>query len=168
MVPDTHPPRSPWSHRWWGMVPTPIHIPTPIHQFLDRSICHGRYHDRRSMPIHSGKIRSMSTFHADPPTENYGRSSIVDKISRLNFVIDSIDDTCVRLFFFLLKAATQLARQVQQGRTQMVCSNKVGRSRLARRYSRNGPRTYECWFDYTFAYCFEVDKRIRKYTSKRR
>jgi hypothetical protein len=48
-----------------------------------------------------------------------------------------------RQFFFLLKAATQLARQVQQERTQVVCSNKVGRSRLAQRHSRNGPRTYE-------------------------
>jgi len=71
------------------------------------------------------------------------------------------------LFFCLLKAATQLARQVQQERTQVVCSNKVGRSRLAQRHSRNGPRTYEYWFDYTFAYCFEVDMRIRKYSNKR-
>jgi len=31
----------------------------------------------------------------------------------------------------LLKDATQLARQVQQERTQVVCSNKVSRSRLA-------------------------------------
>jgi len=34
-------------------------------------------------------------------------------------------------------AATQLAPQVQQERTQVVCSNKVARKRLA--YSRNGP-----------------------------
>ena len=34
-------------------------------------------------------------------------------------------------FFFFVKAATQLARQVQQERTQVVCSNKVGRNRLA-------------------------------------
>jgi len=46
--------------------------------------------------------------------------------------------------FFLLKVATQLARQVQQERTKVVCSNKVGRSRLAQGHSRNGPRTYEC------------------------
>jgi len=31
----------------------------------------------------------------------------------------------------LLKDATQLARQVQQECTQVVCSNKVSRSRLA-------------------------------------
>jgi len=30
------------------------------------------------------------------------------------------------LFAFFLKAATQLARLVQQERTQVVCSNKVG------------------------------------------
>jgi len=34
-------------------------------------------------------------------------------------------------FFFFVKAATQLARQVQQERTQVACSNKVGRNRLA-------------------------------------
>jgi len=45
--------------------------------------------------------------------------------------------------FFFLKAATQLAHQVHQERTQVVCSNKVSRSRLARRHSRNGRRTYE-------------------------
>jgi len=52
-----------------------------------------------------------------------------------------------RLFCLFLKAATQLARQIHQERTQVVCSNKVGRSRLAWRHSRNGPRTYEYWFD---------------------
>jgi len=41
--------------------------------------------------------------------------------------------------FFLFETATQLARQVQQERTQVVCINKVGRSRLAQRHSRNGP-----------------------------
>ena len=46
-------------------------------------------------------------------------------------------------FFPFGKAATQLARQVQQERTQVVCSNMVGRSRLAQRHSRNGPHTYE-------------------------
>ena len=35
------------------------------------------------------------------------------------------------IFFFLLKATTQLARQVHQERTQVVCSNKVGQNRLA-------------------------------------
>jgi len=35
------------------------------------------------------------------------------------------------VFFFWLKAATQLARRVQPKRTQVVCSNKVGRNRLA-------------------------------------
>ena len=58
-------------------------------------------------------------------------------------------------FFFLLKAATQLARQGQQERTQVVCSNKVGRSRLAQRHSRNGPRTYGYWFDVYIRMLFE-------------
>jgi len=49
--------------------------------------------------------------------------------------------------FFLVQSATHLACQVQQERTQVVYSNKVGRSRLAQRHSRNGPRTYEHWFD---------------------
>ena len=39
--------------------------------------------------------------------------------------------------FFLCFAATQLARQVQQERTQVVCSNEVVQKRLARRHSRN-------------------------------
>jgi len=41
------------------------------------------------------------------------------------------------LFFLLLKAATQLTRQVQQERIQVVCSNKVGRSRLAQRHPQS-------------------------------
>ena len=41
--------------------------------------------------------------------------------------------------FFFGYAAIQLARQVQQERTQVVCSNKVVRKRLARRHSHNGP-----------------------------
>ena len=48
------------------------------------------------------------------------------------------------LSFVFLKAATQLARQVHQERTQVVCSNKVDRSCLTQRHSHNGPRTYEC------------------------
>jgi hypothetical protein len=51
------------------------------------------------------------------------------------------------LFVFWFKAATQLARWVQLKRTQVVCSNKVGQSRLAQRHSRNGPRTCEYSFD---------------------
>jgi len=41
----------------------------------------------------------------------------------------------VQVFFLnhVWFAATQLARQVQQERTQVVCSNKVARKRLARR-----------------------------------
>jgi len=37
----------------------------------------------------------------------------------------------VFFFFPFSKAATQLARQVQQERTHVVCSNKVGRSRMS-------------------------------------
>jgi len=40
------------------------------------------------------------------------------------------------LFFCLFEAATQLARQVHQECTQVVCSNKVDRSRLAFWHSR--------------------------------
>jgi len=55
--------------------------------------------------------------------------------------------TTIILFCFLWFAAIQLARQLQQERTQVVCSNKE--ARMARRHSRNGPWTHEC--------CFEVD-----------
>jgi len=37
--------------------------------------------------------------------------------------------------FFFVEAATQLARQVHQERTQVVCSNKADWSRLALRHS---------------------------------
>jgi len=53
----------------------------------------------------------------------------------------------ILVFFFWFEAATQLARRVQPKRTQVVCRNKVCRSRLAQRHSRNGPRTYENSFD---------------------
>ena len=43
------------------------------------------------------------------------------------------------LNLFLVQAATQLVHQVQQERTQVVCSNKVARKRRARRHPRNGP-----------------------------
>jgi len=44
-------------------------------------------------------------------------------------------------FFFQCFATTQLVRQVQQERTQVVCGNKEARKRLARSHSRNGPET---------------------------
>jgi len=50
--------------------------------------------------------------------------------------ITGLVDPVSFLFCFLLEAATQLARQVHQERTQVVCSNKVDRSRLALRHSR--------------------------------
>jgi len=41
--------------------------------------------------------------------------------------------------FFGCFVTTQLARQLHQERTQVVCSNKEALKRLARRHSRNGP-----------------------------
>ena len=71
-------------------------------------------------------------------------------------------------FLFLFEAATQLVRRVQPKRTQVVCSNKVGRSCLAQRHSRNGPQKYEYSFDvYIHIFFFEVDVRIRRHTNKR-
>ena len=46
----------------------------------------------------------------------------------------------VPLIFFLCFAATQVTRQLHQERTQVVCSNKVARKRLARRHSAMDPR----------------------------
>jgi len=57
----------------------------------------------------------------------------------------------MRLFFF---AATQLALQLQQGRTYVVCSNKC----LSRRHSRNGPWTHEFRFEVMYLY---VDSGLR-------
>jgi len=55
-------------------------------------------------------------------------------------------------FFLVLFCRTQLARQLQQERAQVVCSNKVARKRLARRHSRNGPWTHESCFDVMYFY----------------
>jgi len=67
----------------------------------------------------------------------------------------SVQDSAFYMFLFLFEAATQLARRVQPKRTQVVCNNKVGRSRLAQRHSRNGHRTYKYSFDvYVHIYIF--------------
>jgi len=50
-------------------------------------------------------------------------------------------NTIAPFCFVLFEAATALARQFHQERTQVVCSNKVDRSRLAFRHSR-----YWCYF----------------------
>ena len=65
-----------WSHACWEMVPTHIQISTPIHRFIDRSICHGRYRHRPS--IHPREIQSILASTINSPTKNYGRSLIVD------------------------------------------------------------------------------------------
>jgi len=49
------------------------------------------------------------------------------------------------LFFFECFDATQLERQVDQERTQVVWSNKVVRERVAQRHSRNGHWTHGHW-----------------------
>jgi len=74
----------------------------------------------------------------------------------------------VALFLGFFEAAAQLARRVQPKHKQVVCSNKVGRSRLAQRHSRNGPRTYDYSFDvYLHIFFFEVHIRIRRHTNNR-
>jgi len=60
MVTDTHPATSQCSHWWWEMVPAPIQILTPIHRFIDQSICHGWY--LRLMLIH---LRRENTVNID-------------------------------------------------------------------------------------------------------
>ena len=60
--------------------------------------------------------------------------------------------------FLLFETVTQLARRVQPNRTQVVCSNKVDRRRLAQRHSRNKPWTCENSFDvYIHIIFFERD-----------
>jgi len=59
---------------------------------------------------------------------------------RQSRILNLISSPITRSFFFNFGfAATQVAPQEQQERTQVVCSNKVARKRLARRHSRNGP-----------------------------
>jgi len=47
------------------------------------------------------------------------------------------------LFFVCCYASTQLALQLRQERTQVVCSKKEARKRLDRRHSCNGPWTHD-------------------------
>jgi len=49
-----------------------------------------------------------------------------------------------QIIFFLCFVATQLARQLQQERLQVVCSNKEARKHLARRHSRNSCHVFVC------------------------
>jgi len=93
MVLDTHPPRSPWSHWVWVMIPTHIQISILIHGFIDRSIGHGRY--RRSIGLHSRKNTVDIDVDRITLTEEYGwyRRSIglhslqiaVDRGSRIKY-----------------------------------------------------------------------------------
>jgi len=55
----------------------------------------------------------------------------------------------MKFVLFFCYAATQLALQLHQEHTQVVCNNKVAQKCLACRHSLNGPWTREC--------CFEVD-----------
>jgi len=65
-------------------------------------------------------------------------------------------------FLFFGFAATQIARQVQQERTQVVWSNKVVRKRLARRHSHNGP-----WNEWqTHTHVVEEKRNRTEYTSR--
>ena len=59
-------------------------------------------------------------------------------ITSVLFVFVISFHVCVYVLFLLFEAATQLACQVHQERTQMVCSNKVDWSRLALRHVELG------------------------------
>jgi len=67
--------------------------------------------------VEHGRIRSILTVDTDPPTENYGLSLIVDKQSRSVVVV-----------IFCGDAATQLALQLHQERTQVVCGREEARN----------------------------------------
>ena len=63
---------------------------------------------------------------------------------------------CICIYIYMYSgcyAATQLALELQQERTQVVCSNKEARKHLARRHSRNGPWTHECYFEVDVFVC---------------
>ena len=62
---------------------------------------------------------------------------------------------CVEFFFGCCFAATQLARQLHQEHTKVVCNNKEAWKRLARRHSRNGPWTHECCVEADVFVCWE-------------
>jgi len=114
-------------------------------------------------------IRHRSVTFA-PPSLYHGRKGVLQQLRALCLETDSFSffpvtgkkkkrkDAFVRVcytFFFCCYAATQPARQVRQEHTQVVCSNKIARKRLARRNSRNGPWTHECCFEVDVLVCWE-------------
>jgi len=64
------------------------------------------------------------------------RGTCFECISKPRLCFFCLSSTCVHFhYFFGCFASTQLARRLHQERTQVVCSNKVARKRLARRHS---------------------------------
>ena len=60
---------------------------------------------------------------------------------KLQDILESKESSQLQFVFFGCYAATQLALQLHQEHTQVVCSNGVARKRPARRHSRYGPWT---------------------------
>jgi len=56
------------------------------------------------------------------------------------------------VFLLLCRHTAQLALQLCQKRTHVVCSNREARKRPARRHSRNGPWTHEGSFEVMYLY----------------
>ena len=66
------------------------------------------------------------------------------------------------LLFLFCFVATQLARQLQLERLQVMCSNKEAQKRLARKQSRNGPRIWR----QTHIHVVKQNRNIVNYTSR--
>jgi len=90
------------------------------------------------------------------PAMDLGHVNVVLKCMYL-YVGSTWDMECqfILSFFFWCFAATQIARQLHQEHTQVVCSNKEVWRRLARRHSRNGPWTHECCFEVNVFVCWD-------------
>jgi len=75
----------------------------------------------------------------------------------------------IHVWFLVWYAATRLATQLQQRCTKVVCSNTEARKRLTESNGTPAMDLGQTNIDLTdtFAYCFEVDIRIRRHTNRR-
>ena len=134
-----------------GRQPTPHFKPLPIMCWDHRS-CHHQHSwrapGRRTATPYSLDINLITTrlsIAANRRVVNRFHTRLSDSAQRTS----SCAAPCRARdpsFFFWCYAATQLALQLQQECTQVVCSNREAQKRPAWGHSRNGPWTWVLWF----------------------
>jgi len=113
---------------------------SPAHHNKPHSnACYLRYKNQTRPNFNHSIWKFGLVWFGDPFGNPFGEGKRVPKVKQPGRVPKHIAPIC---FCF---AATQLARQLQQERTQVVCSNMVARKGLARRHSRNSCHTFQ-WY----------------------